>query len=89
MLLSARPRQGTAGEVEIWNSPAFRLVDIGAFLAVSIVVPTWLGSVVDGRLGTGPVLTLVGLALGLAGGLYGAFRQLQDFLRLQSERRGK
>lgn len=86
MLLSARPRRGQPRRLEIWNSPAFRLVDIGGFLAVSIVVPTWLGSLADGRLGTSPVLTLVGLVLGLTGGLYGAFRQLQDFLRAQRER---
>jgi F0F1-type ATP synthase assembly protein I len=58
------------------------------FLATSVVVPTLIGRWADGRFGTEPVLTLLGLVLGLAGGLYGSYRQLQDFLRQQSERSG-
>ena len=89
MVLSARPRTGDCrGRREIWNSPAFGLVDLGLFLATSIVVPTLIGRWADGRLGTDPLLTIVGLTLGLAGGLYGSYRQLQEFLRRQRERSG-
>jgi putative F0F1-ATPase subunit (Ca2+/Mg2+ transporter) len=90
MLLSARPRTGDAhpGRLEIWNSPAFGLINLGLFLATAIVVPTWIGSWADGRLGTAPVLTVVGLALGLTSGLYGSYQQLQEFLRQQRKRSG-
>ncbi len=65
----------------MWNNPAFALVGIGSYLAVSIVLPTLLGRFLDARYETDPALTLLGLLLGLAAGLYGAYRQLRDFLR--------
>ena len=87
MVLSARPRTGELpGRRAIRNSAALGLVDLGLFLATSIVVPTLIGRWADGRLGTDPLLTVAGLSLGLAGGLYGSYRQLQDFLRRQRER---
>ena len=65
----------------MWNNPAFALVGIGSYLAVSIVFPTLLGHFLDARYETDPVLTLLGLVLGLAVGFYGAYTQLRDFLR--------
>lgn len=65
----------------MWNNPAFALVGIGSYLAVSIVLPTLLGRFLDARYETDPALTLLGLLLGLAAGLYGAYTQLRDFLR--------
>jgi ATP synthase protein I len=89
MVLSARPRTGhNPGRRDIWNSPAFGLVDLGLFMATSIVVPTLIGVWLDRRWGTDPWLTVIGLVLGLAGGLYGSYRQLQTMLRRQRERSG-
>ncbi len=62
----------------MWNSPAFGLVGIGFYLATSIVGLTLVGSWLDGRFETRPVLTLVFLALGLLVGFVGAYRQLMD-----------
>lgn len=59
-----------------WNSPAFGLIGIGFSLAFWIVGGAWLGQWLDGRYGTEPVWTLVLLTLGLAIGLYDAFRRL-------------
>ncbi|MSQ41550.1 MAG: AtpZ/AtpI family protein [Dehalococcoidia bacterium] len=78
MLLSPRP-QPERGARAIWNSPAFGLLGLGAFLATSIVGMTIVGHWLDGRLGTVPVLTLVFLVLGLAAGFYGAYVQLREF----------
>ena len=65
----------------MWNNPAFALVGIGSYLAASIVLPTLLGRFLDARYETDPALTLLGLLLGLAAGLYGSYMQLRDFLR--------
>jgi F0F1-type ATP synthase assembly protein I len=65
----------------MWNSPAFGLLGIGTFLATSIVGLTVVGSLLDKRFDTEPVLTLVFLVLGLATGFYGAYVQLRDFIR--------
>jgi hypothetical protein len=78
--------RGHRGAETIWNSPAFGLIGIGFYLAISIVGLTMLGRWLDGRFGTEPVLTLVFLALGLVVGFYGAYTQLRDVLRLIAER---
>jgi F0F1-type ATP synthase assembly protein I len=65
----------------IWNSPAFALVGIGTYLAVSIAGMAVVGNLIDRRFDTEPVLTLIFLTLGLAVGFYGAYVQLRDFVR--------
>ena len=70
----------------MWNSPAFGLVGIGSFLATTIVGLTLVGHYLDGRFGTEPVLTLIGLVLGLLAGSYGAYRQLMELLERTRER---
>lgn len=62
----------------MWNSPAFGLLGIGSYLATSIVGLTLVGVWLDGRFDTQPVLTLVGLVLGLVLGFYGAYQQLRE-----------
>ncbi len=53
-----------------------RLIGIGWFLAVALVGGPGLGYWVDGRLGTTPIFTLVGLFAGLIIGLVGAYKML-------------
>lgn len=72
------PREGAEA---IWNSPAFGLLGIGAFLATSIAGMAVVGNLLDRRFETEPVLTLVFLVLGLLVGFYGAYVQLRDFMR--------
>ena len=44
--------------------------DIGIRLALSVVIGLGLGVLVDGWLHTGPVLTLLGMLLGIAAAMY-------------------
>ncbi len=53
-----------------------RLIGVGWFLALTLVGGPGVGYWVDGRLGTTPVFTLVGLFAGLIIGLVGAYRML-------------
>jgi F0F1-type ATP synthase assembly protein I len=58
-------------------------VGIGWYLATAILVPTFLGVWADRSWNTEPWLTLLGLTVGLAAGLRGAYQQLQEVLRRQ------
>ncbi|MDR0359144.1 MAG: AtpZ/AtpI family protein [bacterium] len=42
------------------------LLGLGVFLAVAVIVPLILGTVLDRALGTGPLFLLVGLVVGIA-----------------------
>ncbi len=67
--------------------PAMQLMGIGWYVATCIVFGVVGGVLLDGELGTGFVLTLVGLALGLASAGWGGYRMLQDFFVAQHPRR--
>jgi len=76
----------------VLNSPAFGLVGVGFALAIWVVGGVLLGSYLDGRWDTRPVLTLVFLALGLSLGCYDAYRRLRQVMasvESKSERKGK
>ena len=62
------------------RSPAFRLIGVGFSLAFWIGGGAFLGHTLDGRFGTQPVLTLLLLFLGLALGLYDAYRRLRELV---------
>jgi len=62
------------------NSPAARLIGIGFYIALCIVLGTVGGRELDKALDTTKVFTVIGLGLGLALGLYGGLRQLFDVL---------
>jgi len=64
----------------VLNSPAFALVGIGFSLALWIGGGAYLGHWLDGKFGTAPLLTLVLLFLGLAIGLYDAYRRLKELV---------
>ena len=89
MLESAAASAQQGGRWPIWNSPAFGLIGIGFTLATSIAGLTFVGHWLDGRFGTGPVLTLVFLVLGLLVGFVGAYRQLQDVMERAGRRQGR
>jgi F0F1-type ATP synthase assembly protein I len=55
----------------------YGIVAAGFQLAFSILFFLGMGYLADRRLGTRPVLMLVGLALGLAAGLYAFIRRVQ------------
>lgn len=74
------------------KSPALGLLGVGFSLAVFIVGGAMLGSYLDGRFDTRPVLTLVLLVLGMCIGFYDAFRRLREVIAAverQRQRKGR
>ncbi|HEX5140084.1 MAG TPA: AtpZ/AtpI family protein [Dehalococcoidia bacterium] len=60
--------------------PSARLIGIGFYIALCIVLGTLGGRELDKVLDTGKVFTILGLSLGLVSALYGGLRQLMDVL---------
>ena len=61
-------------------TPAVQLLGLGSYVAVCIAGGAIGGFFLDGALGTGKLLTLGGLALGLVAAFYGGYRMLMDTL---------
>ena len=57
------------------------LVGLGGLLAGSVVVCTLLGYVLDEAAGTAPVLTLIGVFVGIAAGGVGFWIRVRSVLR--------
>ena len=68
-------------------SPAIRLVGIGFYVALCIVIGVLGGRELDKALDTDSVFTVVGLLVGLALALYGFVRQLMEVLNAINHRR--
>lgn len=58
-----------------------RLIGIGWYVAICIVLGVVGGVLLDRALDTSPWLTMLGLLLGLVTAFYGAYRLLMDVLR--------
>jgi ATP synthase protein I len=65
---------------------ALRFIGVGWFIAVSILLGVWGGLWLDGKLGTSPIMVIVGLILGLVVAFYGVYRMLLPLIR---DRRNK
>ncbi len=59
-------------------TPAIQLLGLGSYVAVCIAGGTVGGYFLDGVFGTGRILTLAGLALGLVAAFYGGYRMLME-----------
>ena len=59
-------------------TPAVQLLGLGSYLATCIAGGTIGGFFLDQALGTGRVLTLGGLAIGLVAAFYGGYRMLMN-----------
>jgi hypothetical protein len=57
------------------------LVGLGGLVVGCVVAGLFLGWLVDDRLSTAPVFTLVGLAGGIATGVWGSWLRIRLFLR--------
>jgi ATP synthase protein I len=53
---------------------ANRVSAVGAELAIATLLGLFGGSWIDGRFGTRPIFTFLGLALGMAAGMKGLYR---------------
>ena len=67
--------------------PAMQLLGIGWYVAICIVGGVLGGLWLDDIAGTGPLLTLIGLGLGLASSGWGGYRMLQQLFDAQERRR--
>ena len=67
--------------------PTARLMGIGFYIGITIVLFTVGGIQLDKMLDTGKLFTVAGLATGLALALYGAFQQLMEVLDAIDRRR--
>ena len=59
---------------------AMRLLGLGWYVALSIVLGVGGGLWLDGKLDVRPLFTLLGLALGLVVAIYGAYKLVQPLL---------
>jgi hypothetical protein len=57
-----------------------RLLGLGWYVALSIVLGVGGGLWLDGKLDVRPLFTLLGLALGLVVAFYGAYKMVQPLL---------
>jgi ATP synthase protein I len=60
---------------------ALRFIGVGWFVAISILLGVWGGLWLDAKLGSAPVMVIVGLFLGLAVAFYGVYRMLLPLMR--------
>lgn len=67
--------------------PSARLMGIGFYIGITIVLFTVGGIQLDKMLDTGKLFTVAGLAIGLVLALYGAFQQLMEVLAAIDRRR--
>ncbi len=76
------------GGTALLRSPAFALVGLGFSLAFWIGGGAILGRWLDGKYGTEPVITVALLLLGLAIGLYDAYRRLRELVASNNDKNG-
>ncbi|MDP2731312.1 MAG: AtpZ/AtpI family protein [Dehalococcoidales bacterium] len=58
-----------------WQT-AFRLVGMGWYVGVCIILGVWGGLKLDEKFNTGPILVIVGLLLGTFIAFYGVYRMI-------------
>ena len=63
-----------------WEA-ALRFIGVGWFVGLSILLGVWGGLWLDEKLGTAPILIIVGLILGLVVAFYGVYRMLLPIMR--------
>lgn len=68
---------------------ALRLIGIGWYVALSIVLPAGGGLWLDTRLNSRPLFTLVGLGIGIVVAFYGVYRMLRQFQVLEKEQQAR
>ena len=66
--------------------PSVRLIGIGWYFAVCVVLGVGVGVLLDKQFDTRPLLTLIGLAIGLVSAFYGGYLELNEVLSDLSNR---
>lgn len=70
---------GVRGTMSKWGA-ALRLIGIGWYIALSILLPLFLGLWLDDKYDTGVLFTLMGLGLGILLAFWGLYRMLLPFI---------
>lgn len=74
-----RPSDGPSPKAQMLVK-AMRLVGMGWYVAITILLGVLGGNWLDQRLGTAPLFLLLGLGLGLAASVYGLYKMLLPLL---------
>ena len=65
---------------------ALRLVGVGFFIGISIVLGVFVGLWLDSKFDTEPILVIVGLLLGIVVAFYGVYRMLLPLMGNKREK---
>ena len=68
-----------------WEA-ALRLVGVGFYIGISILLGVMCGLWLDSKLHTEPILVIVGLILGIIIAFYGVYRMLMPFISNQRDK---
>lgn len=68
-----------------WQA-ALRLMGVGWFIGISILLGVLAGSWLDSRLSTKPLFVIAGLILGIIVAFYGVYRMVLPLLRDKQDR---
>ena len=68
-----------------WEA-ALRFIGVGWFIGISILLGVGGGFWLDKKFGTGPILVIVGLILGLVVAFYGVYRMLLPLMRSKRDK---
>ena len=68
-----------------WQA-ALRLVGVGWFIGISILLGVLAGLWLDNKLDTKPLFVIVGLILGLVVAFYGVYRMLLPLIRNKQDK---
>ena len=68
-----------------WGA-ALRLIGVGWFIGISILLGVLGGSWLDNRFGTGPLFVIVGLMFGLVVAGYGVYQMLVPLIKDKNNR---
>ncbi len=71
-----------------WRA-ALRFIGVGWFVGISILLGVLGGLWLDDKLGTGPILVIVGLFSGLLVAFYGAYRMLLPLLNNRNNKENR
>lgn len=71
-----------------WGA-ALRLAGVGFFISGAILLGVAAGFWLDSKLGTAPVLVIVGLLLGVGTAVYGVYRMLLPLMRSSQDKENK
>jgi ATP synthase protein I len=69
-----------------WQAP-LQLLGVGWFISLCIVLGILGGLWLDGKAGTSPLFTVVGLFLGLAFAVFGVYRMLIPLLNKKNNKK--